>query len=289
VFKVTRTCEWCGKVYETYPYFRPRFCCQSCAGAAKRNGEYVACAQCGQEFYRRPSEADRRYCSKNCARTAANLTDRNPSYTRDISGERNPMYGRGMHGEENPMYGKRKHDAPRWKGGRKQRADGYILVVAPDDHPYPADQSKRTGLKYILEHRWVMEQHLGRYLRPEEVVHHINGDPTDNRIENLQLFASQSQHIRIAHPEGMRGEKHPNWRGGLFDNRGPNWKKQRAATLVRDNYTCRRCGITQEEYGAALDVHHIRRRGDFTDLREANRLENLVTLCERCHSQVEWG
>ena len=46
--------------------------------------------------------------------------------------------------------------------------------------------------KYV--HRWVMEKHLGRHLSYQEVVHHIDGDKLNNRIENLRLFKDQNEH-----------------------------------------------------------------------------------------------
>jgi len=162
-----------------------------------RTGMISQCLQCGKDVYSYPSRP-RQFCSRGCHRTYSNLGPSNPAYTRDVSGANNPMYGVKRTGKANPMYGKRKHLAPRWKGGRKTRKDGYIFVIAPDDHPYPA-YTKPNGTKYILEHRYLMECHLGRYLDPHEVVHHIDGNTSNNELANLQLFSSQSEHIKNGH------------------------------------------------------------------------------------------
>jgi len=76
-----------------------------------------------------------------------------------------------------------------WKGGSIVDKDGYRLRYHPG-HPHPRKK------KYVLEHRLVMEAALGRFLLPKEVVHHKNGNKQDNRIENLELFAKNSDHLR---------------------------------------------------------------------------------------------
>lgn len=72
----------------------------------------------------------------------------------------------------------------RWKGGKNKHAAGYIYVT-----PEPN--------VYILEHRYVMEQHLGRKLVKGETVHHKNGIRDDNRLDNLELWSTSQ-------PKGQR-------------------------------------------------------------------------------------
>lgn len=80
----------------------------------------------------------------------------------------------------------------RWAKGYF-RSDGRFYTYAPD--------SAGSYRGYILRYRLVMEQQLGRSLTSNEIVHHINGDITDDRIENLAL-TDRSQHAKT-HPENQ--------------------------------------------------------------------------------------
>lgn len=86
----------------------------------------------------------------------------------------------------------------KWAGGRYVRA-GYVVVLRRE-HP------NADGHGYFAEHRLIVEQAIGRYLTREEVVHHINGNKSDNRIENLLLLPDTAAHRRL-HGELNRAAK----------------------------------------------------------------------------------
>jgi len=78
--------------------------------------------------------------------------------------------------------------ASQWKGGNTI-IDGYQHIYKPE-HP----NAKKAG--YILNSRLEMEKKLGRLLTPEEIVHHIDGNKLNNKIDNLYLFNNQAEHAR---------------------------------------------------------------------------------------------
>lgn len=194
------TCEQCGDT-ELMPPARAeerRFCSTDCTNKwrrGRRRVEYVElkCQHCGSEFEIPPAwerDGRRKFCSRDCKNSAQ----------KGITGEEHPRYGC-THSEESKR--KMSENVPdlnppeyaRWNGGRFVDGAGYVHL-----HKYHLDEEemglaegmlKTTG--YVLEHRIVMAKKLDRPLEDGEVVHHVNGDKQDNRIENLAIM-DRSEH-----------------------------------------------------------------------------------------------
>lgn len=89
-----------------------------------------------------------------------------------------------------------------WRGGRSIASNGYVLVRVGIDH-HLADSRG-----YAYEHRLVAESKLGRRLLPGEVVHHQDGDKTNNDPSNLEVVDSIAHHA-FEHRSVERGLRKP--------------------------------------------------------------------------------
>ena len=79
-----------------------------------------------------------------------------------------------------------------WWGGFSKSGGGYIIFMPPNGCKF---SSMREKSGYIKLHRLVMAEYLQRPLREEEIVHHVNGDLNNNKIENLLFMKNQGRHV----------------------------------------------------------------------------------------------
>ena len=82
-------------------------------------------------------------------------------------------------------------DNNRYNGGLCQRPDGRWLIHCRDH-------------SLLLFYRGVMAAHIGRLLDPSEIIHHVNGDVTDDRIENLQIV-TRAEHMNMHRADLLAG------------------------------------------------------------------------------------
>ena len=125
-----------------------------------------------------------------------------------------------------------------------------------------------TQVTGFRKRRWYTHENLG-----EEA---LDLPPSDLQTTGYWLSLSEETVTRLRETGAWSND--PN-------NYGPEWARIRERVRARDGYKCQVCGMP--ETTRQHDVHHKIPFRAFTSLAEANRLENLTTLCASCHHKVE--
>ncbi len=197
-------CDFCRKsvtIQQRTDYKLPDdYCSAQCRADARHVAKIRIndCLACGSAIVNRPGKHPRTYCSMSCvAKASSNKAERTTktclhcaetfTLLKSLVTESSP---RNYCSRKCKIDANRNPDHPVFEKGKHLRSDGYIGLV--------------INGKNTVEHRYVMEQHLGRSLKTHESVHHINGDRRDNRLENLELW-SRSQ------PYGQRAKDKVDW------------------------------------------------------------------------------
>lgn len=188
-YYVTAKCDYCGKEFKC-ERFRTEdgrqhlFCSKTCEGAFRKSQTPLncTCEVCGKKYHVCQCQIDKygsKYCSRDCQNKARKIY---------MKGNGNHQYG--LKGDKNKT----------WKSDEKISSYGYKLIRKLN-HPF------RNCDDFVFEHRLIAEKYLlndnnsividgKQYLSPDFIVHHINFDRLDNRVDNL-IVMSLDEHTKL--------------------------------------------------------------------------------------------
>lgn len=233
VFPFWKVCNNCSTIFQCHNRFQAqknKVCSPSCGekiAASKRHPPEpkqpnAKCGVCQKEFWRAPSHLARvgiPVCSQQC-NGVLRMKDLQAGGWAELTKlpyddpRRRESFG-DEHVEKMKMMAEAARvrwtgpSNPSWAGGVTMRNPkgnyaGVRLVRCP-----PEWEQMASNGGYVPEHRLVVAAEIGRCLNRHEVVHHLNHDSKDNRVENLALFASRSDHMTFE----RRGTPPPIWSG----------------------------------------------------------------------------
>lgn len=182
-----RTCETCGRTFRQKSSTTGKYCSKACWYKAYDKQNERTCQVCGKTF---SGKGDQKACSQECADVLRRTAKRHThceNCGKPLAANVHPRVrfcskSCGAQGRNN------KGNVPLPIGTRRPHASGYVVVKVG---PNKAD--------WMLEHRHVMEQTLGRTLAKHERVHHKDGNRANNDPYNLELWK-----VKAKDPPGVR-------------------------------------------------------------------------------------
>lgn len=147
--------------------------------------------------------------------------------------------------------------------------------------------SKKVHRTNVWGLRWAIPYIREQYMKEKKTVEQIASDlgigGTAPIIDMMDRFDIDRRDRTY-----YSGERSKQWieavPTGIYDG---EWMKAREKARSRDGYNCQRCGVSEDELNTELDVHHKVPYRNFDDPNKANELDNLMSLCSRCHPIIE--
>lgn len=257
---VTLECKNCKENFEVAPYREDsaNFCSKKCHKKSQRNGvsPYKNCEHCGDEFEVKPHKKDnKRFCSLECYHNWRGSQD---------------------FWKEHPQTKERIELECKWCKRE------FKVVPSKQERKFC---SKNCHDKY--RSKFLTGKDNPNYkpkVHETRICKYCNEEFETYTFSHVECCSFECRNNWVS--KNWVGENNPLYEGGEMYY-GENWHRKRKKVLERDNRKCVICKKGKEELGQMPSVHHIKPIRSFDNPEDANKLDNLVTVCEAHHSKIE--